>query len=340
MKHGNTSNRKYRIGRWFVVAPCLIYTLCLIVFSGLRAFTADGIPLVTLLNAFFPFLFAPFALTFPLAVFARSKGLLFCSLAVLAVFVHIYGAFFLPSWPVASKTDSLAVMTFNTGPGQATANDIVGAIEQQDPDIVALQELVPDVTAVLQKQLQRRYPYSLLAPHDETTGLLSRYPVLHSEWSQPNGGGRSFLHALVDWHGRPIHFFAVHPPPPGIHWFADSVPVGLVNDQPERTVMSVVEQVQRTDGSKILAGDLNMSDQTFAYARLQEVLSDSYREAGQGLGFTFPNNLVVNRMRVPGPFVRLDYVFHSDDWVTLQASVNCKQGSDHCFVLAKLALRP
>jgi endonuclease/exonuclease/phosphatase (EEP) superfamily protein YafD len=180
----------------------------------------------------------------------------------------------------------------------------------------------------------------LLGPRKETTGLLSRHPVLQSEWSQPNGGGRSFLHALLDWHGHPVHFFAVHSPPPGIRWFADSIPIGLVNDQLEGTIMSVVEKVDSTDGSKIVAGDLNTSDQTLAYARLTQVLSDSYREAGQGFGFTFPNNLSLNRMHIPGPFVRLDYIFHSGDWMTLQASVNCEQSSDHCYLVAQLAPKP
>lgn len=332
--------RLYQRGRWLVVALCLIYTLGILVFYVVRVWKPDEIPLVSLLNAFFPFLFAPLVLTFPLAVVARSKGLFFTSLGVLAVFAYTFGAFFLPRWPVASETDSLQVMTFNVGPGQSTAEDIVAVIEKQNPDIVALQELVPEVTAGLQRRLQEQYPYMLLGTRRETTGLLSRHPVLQSEWSEPNGSGRGFLHALVDWRGHPIHFFAVHPPPPGIRWFADSIPIGLENDQPERAITSVVEQVDSTDGSKIVAGDLNMSDQTRAYARLTQALSDSYREAGQGFGFTFPNKLMVKSTRIPGPFVRLDYILHSDDWVTLQASVHCEQSSDHCYLVAQLAFKP
>ncbi len=340
LKLGNTSNSKYRIGRWLVVAPCLVYTLGLIAFSGVRAFKPDGVPFISLLNAFFPFLFAPLVFTFPLAIFTRSKGLLSSSLGVLAVFVYTYGAFFLPRVPVASRTDSLRVMTFNIGPGQSTAEDIAAAIEKQDADIVALQELVPNVTAVLQKQLQKQYPYMLLGPRKETTGLLSRYPVLQSDWYQPNGRGRSFPHAVLDWHGRPIHFFAVHAPPPQIRWFANSIPVGLKNDQLDGTVTTVIEKVDGTDGSKIVAGDFNMNDQTLAYARLTRVLSDSYREEGQGFGFTFPNNLTLNGMHIPGPFVRLDYIFHSHDWMALQAFVNCEHSSDHCYLVAQLALKP
>ncbi len=340
LKPGNRSDRKHRTVRWLFIAPCLVYTLGLLVFCVARAFFPEGIPLFSLLNAIFPFLFAPLVMTFPLALLTRSKGLLVGSFALLAVFVYTNGVLFLPRLPVASKTDSLRVMTFNIGAGPSAADDFVAAIEKQNADIVALQELTPDAAALLQRQLQKEYPYVLVGPRRETTGLLSRYPVLQSEWSQPKGGGRAFLHAVLDWQGRPIHFFAVHAPQPSIRWFAHTIPLGLTTDRLDRTVMSVIEAVDGADGSKIVAGDFNMDDQTLAYARLTHVLGDSYREAGQGFGFTFPNNLSLNGLRLSAPFVRIDYVFHSDEWVAQQAFVNCEQSSDHCYLVAALAPKP
>lgn len=331
--------RIYRITRLLVIALCSIYALGTLLFCAARAWKPDQIALVSLLNAVFPFLFAPLVLTLPLAAFTRSKMLLLSSIALLAVFAYTYGAFLLPRGSAPSGTDSLRVMTYNIGPGQSTTEDVVTAIGKENADIVALQELGPDLAAVLQARLKTQYPYTVLDAK-ESTGLMSRHPIRHIQWYQSEGGGRPFLDALVDWHGHPIDFYALHPVQPGIRWYADSIPTGLANDDLDRAILSAAETVDLTEGSRILAGDLNMNDQTIAYAHLSRVLSDSYREAGQGLGFTFPNRLSFHGLRIPGPFVRIDYVFHSDDWKALQASVNCEQSSDHCYVTATLALKP
>jgi len=86
---------------------------------------------------------------------------------------------------------------------------------------------------------------------------------------------------------------------------------------------------------QIIAGDFNMSDQTATYATLSAVTIDAYREAGFGFGFTFPNNLRLGQAPIPGPFVRLDYIFHSPELSAQQAYVGCSGSSDHCYLVAR-----
>jgi len=87
----------------------------------------------------------------------------------------------------------------------------------------------------------------------------------------------------------------------------------------------------------VVQGDFTMSDQSRAYSALTTSLQDSFREAGTGLGRTFPNSLHLGRVRIPGPLVRIDYVFHSPQLQATAATVNCIEGqSDHCAVVVVL----
>jgi endonuclease/exonuclease/phosphatase (EEP) superfamily protein YafD len=91
-------------------------------------------------------------------------------------------------------------------------------------------------------------------------------------------------------------------------------------------------------GPVIVMGDFNLGDQTKAYTSLSRVLDDAYREAGWGFGFTFPYRLRMGRTMVPGPLVCLNYVFYSDHFYAEQARVVCSGASDHCHLVAQLAI--
>jgi endonuclease/exonuclease/phosphatase (EEP) superfamily protein YafD len=93
------------------------------------------------------------------------------------------------------------------------------------------------------------------------------------------------------------------------------------------------------NGPTVVAGDLNINDQTPAYASLAEILADSWREAGQGFGFTFAKHQSVAGITIPEPFVRIDYIFQSRDLTAKEARVGCGTSSDHCYVIAELVPR-
>lgn len=67
-------------------------------------------------------------------------------------------------------------------------------------------------------------------------------------------------------------------------------------------------------------------------------MNDSFREAGVGLGTSWP----VSRMRglpwfIP-PLIRIDYIWHSDHFRAVMAQQGPERGSDHLPVLATLAM--
>lgn len=326
------------LGRRLIIALCLLHTAGVLGFLALRALLSSWPPLLTLINSFVPFLFAPLCLTWPLALLTRSKLALCSTLALLSSFLALYGPFFLPRFgPTAPQTGhTLCAMTFNLGPNPAHPERLVAAIANERADVVVVQELTSDMANLLRSELGERYPHTILEPGTETTGLLSRYPILESEWFKPAGEGRAALYALLDY-DAPLHILAVHPLPPGLSWYKDSsLPIGLNDAAQQRQLVDIARRAAALQGPLLVMGDLNTSDQTRAYRQLSTVLNDAYRQAGWGLGFTFPHGLRLGRFPIPGPLLRLDYIFYSDDFYAEWARVACKGGSDHCYLIASL----
>ena len=322
-----------------------ILFLCLIYFSGVvslfiaRAVVPRWPPLLALINTFAPFLFAPLLFIIPLVLLARLRIGVMGVFVTTGLFVLKYGSQFLtqPAQVSSSTNDTLAVMTFNLGPGQARPEQILTAIEDEEADIVTVQELTPATVKMLREDLTQRYPYSILNLGSSTTGLMSRYPIINSDWFRPAGQGRSVLHATLDAKGTPIHILAVHPVPPALSWCKNyPVPTGLDDEEQEQEAKDILRRVTFLEGPVLIMGDFNMSDQSPVYDMVSTALKDSYREVGWGFGFTFPNNLKLHSVPVPGPFLRIDYVFHSGQLNAQLAQVSCKGGSDHCYLVVKL----
>jgi len=325
------------------IAFCVTHAAGVLVFFVLRTFLPRWPWPLALLNNFLPFFFAPLLLTLPFAMLTRSKKTLVTSLVVLSLFAVLYGPFFLPRLRPAgaSGDETLAVMSFNIYYNHPDPEQAIAAIAAENADIVALQELLPFTAELLRQRLSDRYPYMVLEPGLSSTGLLSRYPILHSEWFQPAGVGRPTIHAVLDVNGRPLHVLSVHPPPPSLshrpgRWLP-VVPDGFSDEGGERQVAGIARRVAAMDGPVLALGDFNMTDQTPAYARMTPLLKDAFREAGWGFGFTFPHGERVGRLPLPGPLVRLDYVFHSDDLYAGRAQVRCRGGSNHCYLVVQLA---
>lgn len=284
-----------------------------------------------------PFFFAPLLVLLPLAFLSSSRPAIVSTLLVLALFLGLFLPLFLPRLgpppPVAGKP--LRVMTYNLGGSRAAPGALVAAIEGQDVDLVALQEVTPATGQALQEALGTRFPFSILEPGQADTGLLSRHPIVASERFRPAGFGRAALLARLDVDGAIMHVIVVHPRPPGLC----PLPAGVCYQELERQVDDIARRAAVLPGPVLVLGDFNMSEQTRAYDKMAGTLRDAFREAGWGFGFTFPVGRSQGRLPVPGPLVRIDYIFHSNELYAGRAAVGCRAGSDHCFVVAQLERR-
>jgi vancomycin resistance protein VanJ len=299
-------------------------------------------PFVALAGTFNLYLFLaglPLALGL-LLVRTRTALAMLILLAVLFLAAHPLLPSLSAVLPAGSRGATVTTMTFNLGwtltPPQLLAQTLAAA----PADIVAVQEVTAEAAAVLSDKLAAIYPYRILDPSVGTTGLLSKLPIVSTQWLSPPDG-RPFLHVVVDHEGVELHVFAIHFYPPGIVWWESlPLPRGLIETGLEGEVATLLQQVAAVAAPVIVLGDFNMSDQSRAYAAMTTALQDGFRQAGIGLGRTFPNNFRLARVRLPFPLVRIDYVFHSAHLEATSAVVKCVEGqSDHCAVLVGLRVK-
>lgn len=81
----------------------------------------------------------------------------------------------------------------------------------------------------------------------------------------------------------------------------------------------------------IVAGDFNTSDNALIYPEIAALMRDSFREAGVGMGATWP--VALSGLQT---LLRIDYVWHSADLHTLTAATGPPLGSDHLPLLVTL----
>ncbi|MSP14364.1 MAG: hypothetical protein EXR62_15605 [Chloroflexi bacterium] len=328
---------------WLATCFCLVYIVSMLGLFILRLQLTEWPPILSLANSFLPFLFLPLIFVLPVSFLTRSKIAALGSVSVLAIFIFVYGPFFLPRFETqrALVNRPLTFVNYNLSPAYPEAGLLLAALRAESADIVALEELSPPLASSLREQSRILYPYQIIEPEISTTALLSRYPILRSAWLKLAGQERPVIHATIDVNSVEIEVLAIHPPPPGLSWFRSSLlPTGQYNDG-ESEINELIQRLAVLNKPLVVLGDFNLSDQSHAYTQMTKVFKDAFREAGWGFGFTFPNDVTLEQTRigqvsVPGPFVRLDYIFYSADFRAQEAHVTCKSGSDHCYLVAQL----
>ena len=275
-----------------------------------------------------------------IALVSRRRWLLIAlQLPMVIAFLAGYGDRFWPRHPAALAEHQLhiRVATFNVAAHSDPAR-IADAIADLDADIVGLQELDQSHAAALNQWLVDAYPYRLMyAPSEgdrHGVGLLSRYPILVEDRFYPCRRCFRSLRVVVDADGSPVAVYLIHPSAPRNSWSP-----WAYNAVERARQLSYLRRALRIEPYPALVlCDCNMSDQSDDYRALDSLMDDSFREAGRGLGFTFPagSNYPIP---VPFPVVRIDYIWHSAHFVPLDAAVAGDSGtSDHYPVVATLAL--
>jgi endonuclease/exonuclease/phosphatase (EEP) superfamily protein YafD len=232
-------------------------------------------------------------------------------------------------------------MTYNVLAWHDHTEPILATIRAENPDILALQELNFNLAKVIQLDLGEIYPYQVLEPRDNPTGIgvFSKFPIhltgekLPLRWV----GGPQVLE--LEWNGEPVILVNFHMTPT----------TGLfpVKEQEQRfrsreAEAQLLADLARRSDTVIMAGDANMNSLSDAYQIITSELEDSFRQAGFGLGHTFPGSNIPESDRpqiagwyVPTWLTRIDYVFHSHDWETISSRTARIDGvSDHRGVLS------
>jgi endonuclease/exonuclease/phosphatase (EEP) superfamily protein YafD len=327
-----------------------IYLAGLLVWAILHVVFGDRWWWLFLLNSFSAYAFVPLPLVALVAMVARRR-VLWGSLATAIVLgVWLHGAAFVPTGRTvqASHGPTLTVMTYNLLGFNTNVDGVVAALQRSGADVVSLQELNPAMAAAIEQRLGVEYPYQELYPQEGTSGhgLISRYPLYPAELSLAGTAweGRAHIVRELDVYGQHVLFMHFHAVPTNLGKPSFMEHSLRVREQQARDMVALA---QRYDGPFVAAGDFNATDMSAAYDIVTTSLQDAWRQAGWGLGQTFPgaasqgsSRLSIMGVPVPMWLVRIDYVFHSAHVQALNTWIGPWDGaSDHRPVMAELVLR-
>ncbi len=192
----------------------------------------------------------------------------------------------------------LVVASMNLKLGSADAHTVVTTLRERDVDIIAFQELTPELDAALRASgIDELMPYSEVhsGPVAVGSALWSRYPL--SDGALVPGLSYNAVRASVDTPAGAITAFSVHPPPPlpqtARRW-----------NEGNADVLTVLDGMT---GPVLAAGDFNATRDHMLFRRYeQRGFLDAADQAGAGFLPTFPVGLL------PFPVVAIDHVIVRD----------------------------
>lgn len=315
-----------------LVALIEVYGLIVSGMLLLRALVGESVGLVGLFTSFLHVLILPSLILLPLIIALRFRWTAMLLVAPVILTFVTYAPYFVPrAANVSAATTQVQLLSFNINGRNRRIDDVLKVIEQSKADMVAIQELSPWMAEAFAMQLQDVYPHQALHPRDDLSGqgILSRYPITQDEYWQINLGHQR---VQIDYPGTTITLFNTHPIHPlrGTRYDGDSR---------AEEVTDILNRAAGESGRLLIIGDFNMTEFTEDYARIVRRYTDTYREVGWGLGFTFPHFGNAFGLVFMPPLARIDYVFHSRDFQAIEAHVGMDAaGSDHFPLFASLAL--
>ena len=159
----------------------------------------------------------------PVVVFAGLAAVVLFVLARTRIGVAVAGVLtivlalsqvplFLGTASAAPGSTPLTVMTLNMHYGEADPDAVVAAVRTHDVDVLATVEMTPEAVEALQRAgIDDLLPFNDLKPRGNASGngVWSRLPLTHVD--TPGDFAHQPVSTMLDYHGRPIFFSAVHP---------------------------------------------------------------------------------------------------------------------------------
>jgi endonuclease/exonuclease/phosphatase (EEP) superfamily protein YafD len=231
----------------------------------------------------------------------------------------------------------LAILSWNLETASKSPPAVVDGIldvrQPLRPQVVALQELTPDVADAIEAsdEIDQRFPYRILEPRDGVRGMgiLSSIPLVEGAY----GAFPMLLTAgLVMPDGSRLDLVNAHPLPPRISTIA-SVPVGLdtkLRDQELRYVRAAADRAEDQE-RVLLVGDLNTTPFEPGFGIVADGLRDLHAEVASGTGFTWRPGMLE---RLDVGLLRIDHVLAGAALQPVAMSEDCSLPGDHCRVTA------
>jgi endonuclease/exonuclease/phosphatase (EEP) superfamily protein YafD len=301
-------------------------------------------------NSLAVYLFCPLPLTALVAGYTRRRSIRALTVLGLAIFIWFWGTLLVPQVQSSKSPHSnptLTVMTYNVLGMHEQSAPVIEVIRTVAADVICLQEVNPGLAAALTADLLTEYPYQILDPQIGVSGMgtISKYPIrLSGENFRMGWVGVPQIMAL-DFEGTPITLVNLHTYPYVFGSISHFVNLNIKRPQQAQVIVEFASQEHHP---LIVAGDFNDSALSQTYRIItQAKLSDTWQNAGFGLGHTFPGSNVPGSSRprigpwyIPKWLTRIDYVFVSPHWDVLAAEMApFDDVSDHRGVVVQLTIK-
>lgn len=303
---------------------------------------------IDLINSFTLYWFVPIIFIFLIASIIRDFALLILSVVSASVFLYHFGYLFIPKPIFREKSKrSLSVMTYNVLESNTNVDGILYSIISENPDVVAFQEITNIIANKISEVLSPIFPFqefgfNIQDSPNPRNAFVSKYPfklvnsTVEGCWKTPPQVMN------IDFNDSPIYFINIHAHPTRIGTL-DTNEISQAFIIRQQQIESIVRYVNEIELPLIIAGDLNTTEQNYAYSIITNQLQDAWRSAGWGFGHTFGlrNNTFrdIRPLTISSYFprwlLRIDFIFHSDNWTTTEARTGkWDKVSDHRPVVA------
>ena len=324
-----------------------LYSFFVLSWFILYVLFGDGSGFLGLANAVSIYFFLPLPLIALIALFYRQRLLWWPVILGVLIFAWLWGPLFARETMPQADGQHLRVMSFNILGRAGSHLPIIDSILAEDADVLLLQEVTPEMAAILSVRLADVYPYQILQPAPQASGMgvLSRYPIEALDVSLSGYWIGSPQIIGLDWMGDKVTLVNFHTLPTGTLWPRSVRRSFERRGQDLKTLADFAEQ-QSEFGPLIVAGDANVTHLNEAYKVLTAVLQDAWMQAGSGIGHTFPGPIDedsayarISFFRIPYWLVRIDYIFTSTHWQADSTWLaEFSGGSDHRGVVTELVL--
>lgn len=282
---------------------------------------------------------------------------LFLSLITLLVGINIHQRTFNYGGDTTTN-EGIKVLTYNVLhfysflEDRTAENTVLDWIASQEADIICLQETKLQKKGDLNPlRLKKRFPgivHCQLAHQGAWSGpvTFSKYPILKMGEIRFEDSNNMVIYTDVKIETDTLRIYNCHLQSYGIkeedYSIIDSL--GFQNEKLQEAkqlslklrdaykrrasqVKQVKAHIEACAYPIIVCGDFNDTPMSYTYNEINEVLTDSFVESGKGVSTTYRGKL---------PPFRIDYVFHSEDFVASGYKRHLVEYSDHYPVSAIL----
>jgi vancomycin resistance protein VanJ len=237
---------------------------------------------------------------------------------------------------------AMRVMSMNVLRDNCNAPAIAAAIQGEAPDLVVVQELQPAIHRYLEAALAD-YEHRHWQPHLRTgggLGVFSRHALEPTGlWSV--GDMRPFaMRVTLNMPAGKLDVYDVHLISAGPDALRRTGLTGNFRER-ERQIQVLLDEVTARRNPAMLLGDHNMTEGNEAYRLMTSQLTDAWRVAGRGPGWTWPRSMESfdAPARPTFPVLRLDYCFCTPSIEPQSMHVIYESvGSDHCPIVVDTLL--